>query len=272
MPIFPDEEDGILPDHLKEPATPTDAEVWAAIEQDFVLLCDVVQATAFETREEAIGARTSEGWRDTAPSWHDDDLGLEVRAWQLIPYIDGIDHDALRRDWVVARKLIPSLQQSITDRSMTPQFIRDWGTFCVAAGAVDLVYGSEPSDVSHLRRAKSKSDGHDNSRQRWYAAYALRWYRCLGIRDAADAAFERLLNRLVFASEDDLSSRELAVKRKAGKEWLKSFMTSDTVDGICRGELKSTYRSHNISNSELEALAAQPTADLPDLHLPIPEL
>jgi len=127
-----------LPEHAREMMRNTpplaDEDYWKRIETQFSELNDIVQIRLFETREQAIGEKVKRGneteWRDTAPEWHDDKLGFEVRAWDIIPYIGGIETDHLFNMSEAARKWAPELTELIERRELSIRFLWLWGAFC----------------------------------------------------------------------------------------------------------------------------------------------
>lgn len=127
----------------------TNSTMWQRMEMRFSELRDIVVRMRLETLEEATGRIVSPKtkkrpaeWRDTAPRWYDPELGQFVRAWILIPYIDGVDQERLGDILNDARQRVPVLEKYFAARVPSVEFLYEWGLFCEAAGAAQLIYFS----------------------------------------------------------------------------------------------------------------------------------
>src|SRR5688572_19905230 len=122
----------------------------------------------------SAAAKEDGKWKDNAPQWYDDDLGSAARSWLLIPYIHSMDREHLQEQQEFGRSLIPSLDHYFEHRVLSLEFVRDWGAFCAAAGALRLAYFSEPDPGRSRQAEASRETNNLDNHRRWFAHYYLR--------------------------------------------------------------------------------------------------
>jgi hypothetical protein len=185
------------PDFLRNSSTNSPEETWEALEFRFSELRDLVENARLENKDEAIGKRDNAGWRDTAPRWFDIETGISTRAWLLVPYVEGVDPAELQARVTWAKELIPPLEAQFARRILTPQFLRDWGNFCAATGAVELCYFSQ-TQAGRARSAQASGAAVSlDDHKRWFAHYFLRVFEGRGKRASAEAKVEALINAII---------------------------------------------------------------------------
>ncbi|QRY67287.1 hypothetical protein JVX98_23365 [Ensifer sp. PDNC004] len=218
----------------------TENAFWAKIQVEFGELRDLF-SMHFETQAEGIGQRiattkTKSGrkseWRDTAPHWHDEEVGQSVRSWQMIPYVDAIDQELLCEHFEAGRRLIPQVEQGIAARKMTFEFFEQWGSLNRCGGAVRIVYFARP-DVGRLREGSDNLAAH----RRWFAHQFLK-ARVGKSKSVAMDEMEEFVNATIvrldggervwfarFLSEKEADSRENA--RRLTKAFMQNLSISD---------------------------------------------
>ncbi|MGQ4274937.1 hypothetical protein [Terrihabitans sp. B22-R8] len=247
-------------------------EVWAELEGRFSELQELVIGVRLETEQAARGERLRKGtparkaeWRSQAPVAYDRQVDMEVRAWNLIPYVGAINQVDIQARIDHAARLVPSLKQRFAARQLTPEFMNEWGAFCTSAGAVQLVYLSE-TEVSAARKGKAGGDAVSTAGQRrWFAHYFLQVYEGRGKRDRAELALERLINAIV--------DGEIAVPSRWDVEWFERFLDlrDNKASNSRYGHLAEAYRGDQLSVAEMKRLILQPPDEIPPLDLQIPE-
>src|SRR5262249_3512248 len=134
-------------------------ECWAAMRKKFGELRDTLETMRLETFEQA---------RDrTSPEWYDDEIGLRVRAWLLIPYNPAVNWERVEDALRYARSLIPALERLFEEQRATMEFASTWGQFCFASGQIELLAVSNPGDSEVRRKERLKGAKSTRFQQRW---------------------------------------------------------------------------------------------------------
>ena len=255
---------------------------WKELEWRFSELRDVVENCRLETREEAVGVQIPGGgkrkhkkWKPTTSEWHDEEIGFPVRAWNLVPYIDALDQTMLHDRLEAARRLIPELRGHFAERKMTLSFLRAWGLFCEYAGAINLVYLSEPN-VGHARSAVGGARDNLDRHRVWFAHYYLRSFEQHRNNERARYDVQRLVNAKLHELKKANEDAELA-------EWLERFLTpkaedekvSDPEDEKVpdpEDEERPLTREfqRELSKAKMQVLVNEPTEGLPPLNWDFP--
>lgn len=240
----------------------TIGDIWSKLEFDLSEICDLFHMP-LETKKEAVGERISPAnrktgkkaeWRDTAPRWEDDELGVPVRAWLKLPYVDAIDQKSLQERLEAGKRLLVSVEQRIAARELTPELFHEWGLLNRWAGALQLVYYARP-DVGRLREGSDNLGKH----RRWFADYFLRIYK-RGQMEHARSEMERFINAVF----NDLSEGD-------ERDWFSRFL-SGSPSGYQKGAHRSLTRAflEDLSVAEMKRLVKQPAGDIPSLNLDFP--
>lgn len=249
------------------PRSSDEGDVWRLLEWEFSELRDLVANMRLETLEEAIGVTLSAAkakrikWKDAAPRWHDDEVGLEVRAWQLIPFVDGINASHLQTQIGLARSLIPALEEQFATKTLTTTFLLNWGMFCSAAGAVRLLYFSESTPGHRRKGSVGGSESLDHQR-RWFSHYFLQAYSRKKGMAATFTRMERFIHAVI--------SGDVEGSAEQPADWFERFLNFDGDQNCNRNFEKLTGAFRDLSVAEMKRLAAEDTTGLPPLDWKLP--
>lgn len=223
-----------------------------------------------ETKEEAVGQRVpgigkgNPAWESTSPQWYDDEIGMDVRAWNLLPYIDGLDQVKLNQLLSDGRSMIPSLSERIAARELTVGLMRDWGRFCALAGVLRSL-DEHQSDVGHARSAEAGGKAvASEAHRRWFAHYFVRAYQ-RGQREIAEEKVERLIQ--------DIIDNKLSVGQDYSTLWFHRFLYINNFkpSNIKFRKLRDAYKEHELSVKEMRRLVLKGTEGLPPVDLQFPD-
>src|SRR5215203_3362655 len=126
---------------------------------------------------------------------------MQVEAWLLLPYIDALDQEYLHDVLQVGRWLIPTLERHFEAKKLTPEFLRDWGNFCRAAGALQLVDLSD-TNLGRLREAQGGRKNNLDAQRRWFAHYCLQLVKDGQSLISAKKSVEGLIQDIVSGNKD----------------------------------------------------------------------
>lgn len=274
---MPDEPDQ-LPVHLTQTA-PSDEELWKSLARTFDDLRDLFTTFRLETKAEAVGERLASvekvkisgkkfnkkpskaKWTDTAPQWYDESIKMTDRSWLLLPYINAVNQEELQEAVQSGLSRLPLIESKLAARELSVSFMLEWGLFCEAAGALQLVSFSE-SDVGRAREAASNPPLLNEQRV-WFAKYFVRAKKQLGNTQSARDALELLINQIIDGKVT--GSESLPAK------WFEQFLNlrEDRASNPNYGRLTKEFRQ-NLTIKQLEELAGEPDEGLPPLDLKIP--
>jgi hypothetical protein len=274
------------PSYLKDLPEPSDDDYWDRIKRDFEDNRVIIESVRQETRKDAIGIRKSrERWQSTSASEFpfveldpskeklkkDPKLGkISIKHHLYILHNDAHDAEYLAEHLAFARSLVDEISDQIEERSASPKLLKQLSAFNYSVGIIVHAWTSEQSDMSGARRSERAKEADTIHRKRWLAHYVLRELKPRR-RKAADDAFERLVNRLVFTATQDLTDAEREAVDKKGLSWFSAYLDIEDIAGHEDGCLSDTYRQKHIKKAELEKLRQQSTAGLPSLDLEIPK-
>ena len=177
------------------------ADEWIRLDHEFDEMREFLLNLHLETKDEAIGQKINsknakdKRWVDTAPRAFDDEVGMDVRRWFMIPYIDALDQDALKECISNGRALLKRMEAALKSRQLDYHFLRLWGDLDSILGGLRLIYFSEPN-IGHARSSQEGGKG-SAKRKRWFAHYLLRAYSGRGSRVNTTLRVERLVNYLI---------------------------------------------------------------------------
>lgn len=237
-----------------------DDKFWTKIEFSLAEIRDLLRMQ-IESREDAVGKRIKPRkkhkkavWDDTTAPWPDEDLGLKVRPWLLIPYVDAIDQDMLNERLETAKRLLTSVEQRIATRELSPELLHEWGLLCGCAGALEIVYHARP-DVGQLRQGFDNLHAH----RYWFASYFLRIYRHGEMEESKDM-MELFINSIFKELPDG-----------DDKDWFGRFLSkkrSERWQGAYR--LTGAFRD-DLSAADMKELIKRPAPqNIPSLNLDFP--
>lgn len=234
-------------------------DIWSKLKFDLAE-CRTIFQMRLETKGEAIGKRRAtttastnkaQKWIDTAPRWVDEAHGQSVRPWLMIPFVDAIDQEELADRLEAGKRLLASIELRVEARELTPELVKDWGLLNRWAGALELIYHTQPN-VGRLREGAEHLDDH----KRWFAHNFLRIYK----RGRLDAAFDEIE---LFVNT--------ALSQPEYKDWFSRFL-SDTASDRWEDKrrLTNAFRK-DLSVAEMRRLQATPLSnDIPNIHLNLP--
>lgn len=273
------------PSYLNDLPVPSDDDYWDWIKCEFEENRDILKSLRLETREEAIGRQVSQKkWQSTSATefpYVEVDVSKETlkknpklgeirtKHHLYILYNESHDSEHLAEHLALARSLVDEIAEQIEERAATPKLLSQLSTFNYSAGIVLHAWTSEQSDMAAARRSERAKEADTVHRKRWLAHYVLRALKPRQ-RKAADDAFERLVNRLVFSDTLELTDVERKAVEMKGRAWFAAYLGIEELDGIEDGRLSDTYRQKHIKKAELERLHRQSKAELPSLDLEIP--
>jgi hypothetical protein len=239
----------------------SDDDIWRSLEGMYHELRDVLEMR-LETKVEAVGTKEDGKWKDNAPQWYDDDLGSAARSWLLIPYIHSMDREHLQEQQEFGRSLIPSLDHYFEHRVLSLEFVRDWGAFCAAAGALRLAYFSEPDPGRSRQAEASRETNNLDNHRRWFAHYYLRARPMCGSDEAARDVIEKLIV--------EITNGDRVIGSNTDLKWFDRFLNHDGDRDTNPNYDKLTKEFHEkLTKRKMEELAQQPTEGLPPLDLEI---
>lgn len=239
-------------------------DIWSAIEYQ---LSDIRELLfmRLETEEEAVGKEVSPDkqkpgkkkriWRSTTPHWLDDEIGLSVKAWLIIPYVDGLDQEALKEYQEAGRNLLHLVEKDIEDRNLTTELLSRWGALNMYAGALQIVHFSDTT-IGHKRSALAGGEARiDNTEahQRWFAHYFLRNYE-RGKRKQAEESVERLINAII--------ADEISVPEGWDVKWFESYLMPEKFE-----KLRPAFREHALSVRRMRELCTLGAKGIPPVDL-----
>lgn len=257
-------------------------EMWRCLELQFSDYADLFGIMRLETKEEALGHKLKDGksrnsrsskWCSDDPTWHDEDLGMAVRSWLLIPYIAALDQSHLLAAIDRGRALIPSLREHLDMRRLTPSFLKDWGYFCEAAGALQLVYFSD-RDLGRGREAIGGSKNNLLAQRVRFSHYVLRARKEFMTFERARLSVEKLINDIVDGNiviHPDLFT----------VHWFERMLNIPSVDPLSvdfkpssvkrrkRYPLTKSFRI--LTKKRMEVLVRDASVDVPHLDWDLPE-
>lgn len=212
-----------LPGYLKH-ATRTDDERWDHMQWRFRDLCDLIEHHLVETREEAIGKKTDQGWRRT----HKAD-----RAWLMIPRVKAVNDSWVNEQLEFARSQVEWLEVAFRRREQSIEFLEKWGSFCCACGAIELLYQSESDDWTQERAGRAGKDATSTEKQkRWASHYLVREFDRLKSRPRADDALQRLIKSIICGGTP--------IPELFDRDWFRRMLNAE-------GTLREAYQQKRLS-------------------------
>ncbi|MEQ8746329.1 hypothetical protein [Pyruvatibacter sp.] len=270
------------PSYLPEPS---EDDYWDWVKREFEDNCVTIESVRLETRKDAIGIRTSQKkWQSTSASEfpyvelnpsekelkNKPKLGkISTKHHMYILHNEAHDAEYLAEHLAFARSLIDEISEQIEKRVATPKLLKQLSGFNYSVGIIIHAWTNEQSDMSATRRSEQAKEADTVHRKRWLAHYVLREFKHRQ-RKAADDAFERLVNRLVFTAPRDLTNAELEAVTMKGRPWFAAYLGIEDIGAHEYGLLSDTYRQKKIKKAMLEDFATQSTKDLPSFNLEIP--
>lgn len=240
---------------------PEIGDMWSELEFDLSEIRDLLNMR-LETKQEAVGVRVSTAnrrtgkkavWRDTTARWADPDIGMSVRAWNVLPYIDAIKQAELQEQIELGKRLVPTIDKCLAAREFSSELLRTWGLLNRVAGAVYLVYRSQ-SDVGRQREASENLDAH----RRWFAHYYRKISPARKREDALEI-MESFINSVVRRLPDGEQ-----------RQWFDQFLSdkaSESLDNARR--LTKAFRG-KLSAKEIAKLDSEPLNSVPQFALGLP--
>lgn len=162
------------------------------------------------------------------------------------------------------------VRDGIKKRELTVEFLSDWGAYCAAAGAIELIWMANRDDVSR-HRSKEAVVQRIDERERWCAHYIKRAMDAGLARKEADRAFEELLNHLRTAKRGELTDQERLFVREH-RDWMDGFLVVVPGKPVEAAPLRPRFAQKVLSRSRIDALVKERTDDLPNLTLKFPDL
>lgn len=218
---------------------PSDELLWQEFREEFEDLRDLIETVRVETREEAVG--------QTFPRWADPEIGT-VPAWLLVPYRNDADADRVKSWHEAARSLIPTLEWSLKEQSLTLEFARAGGTFCRAASIVETAYLSEGDEVPAKRSGRAGAKAVTKHAQRKWVAHLLKRLDAM-TRKHAEIQIVKIINAI-------LSAQKFPPGFDA--EWFESMLDQ-------KGNLKTSYGHRHFYKRRMMVLLRESTDDIPEI-------
>jgi hypothetical protein len=244
------DEDGDIPDYVKNFPLLTDDKIWSAIESKFSDFCDVIFHVSLETKEQAVHQRHGVSTVDKGAYLHDPEVGGEVRSWLQIPFDPTRDVQHFLEILQTAKNLADTLRLKISDRNIDVKFLQEWGSFCRYAAVVELEYLRERPNLQHLKGAASQSRA---QHKRWYAHVFMR------LRQEGDDRKDTDLR--VLGHIYDLIEKDHFPDPAYPRIWFEKFIGQNTDD------LTRAFQEGQFKLIEIEQLAKSPTDDLPSFEI-----
>jgi len=202
----------------------------------------------FEAYDEAVN--------ETAPQWYDDEIGIKVRAWNLLQFRKTDDKEALKFAFEIGQSMVPDIEKAIKQRLLTPQFILDWGLFCEHAGLIKSAYLATGHDVIQDQQAVAGAKSSKDSHLKWY----LHCRRNL-IEDGYSTGTKEA-NSLIFECITKIVSREVKLDPPFENIWFEGLFSKKSLKKIKSNtsEDKPSFSSvikNNTNNDRAKKLLEQ---------------
>src|SRR5215207_5288017 len=164
-PLLPKESPDMYDDQFTQ--TPRDEDhFWEMTRDNFEVIKQVLLEPIFETEEEAI---SGEHRRNAAGNISRIPMEL-IRYRNISPEYDNREYF-----YSLGRDLIPTVEEHIEWRQLTPAFAQDWGVIMFCHGYVAAHFFDDSDDLSKRRGGKAAAKETSKDAQRvWIARLLLR--------------------------------------------------------------------------------------------------
>lgn len=253
---------------------------WERIEFTLSEYLETLRHTRMPTRENWVGKNEAEPekkqkpqkpvWKEDAPQWFDPEVGVDVRAWQLGAYLDGIDMEHLEERRQFALEIAPKLERLVAAREATPEFISLWGDFCGVGEIFELLLISDNSDPHAIRQSETKM-GKAAERRSWLGHYLVQALKAGHKRQKADQLVEQLVLRLLYEDNERLTKEERDALKTHTKKWFMPFVKEEK-GGKDIWHLRDAYRMGKFHEAEVRKAAANASKKLPSLKIKLRDL
>lgn len=234
---------------------------WDMLKLQFSDLKDLLRMR-FETKEEAVGEKVGGKWENRAPRWEDPEIGTDVKAWLLVPYVEGIDQERLQENIREAKELVPLLEEYFQAEILSLAFLKLWGAFCSRVGVVQFLYFSE----TYIARGRIGAAGRNafnlDAQRRWMSHYIVKRSPKHGELDNIRNALESLVISIVEGKRPPPGGFDIG--------WFKVMVSLDDTDSK-DSYYKLTRTFWDLSLTQMKRLANSPKDDLPPIDIEIPE-
>lgn len=169
---------------------------------------------------------------------YDDDLKIHHKHHMIIPYRASDDFEMLRMHYNNAKLAIQQIEKCIQDKTLTVEFLLQWGAFSSSMGYLESAIYAVKSDASEELRSQNQLGSKTCKPQQKFAAMQfLKFMQNGKKRNEAERYLAEHIHQVILLldSEED-------------KRWLKVMLHEN-------GQLKSTYFTNKIGNKDLEYFA-----------------
>jgi hypothetical protein len=219
-------------------------ELWDILEKQFEFIRLVLWETPVETEEDALNRKYDQ---------RADGTFSKNRGMTVIRYRGRNEHYDQRNHYLdMGRELLPYIHQAIDQRTLTPEFVQQWGKIMFCHGYIASYYFDDTDDLSHTRAGHVTGRKRSKHAQRKWLAHLFTHLMDQGATRAQ--AEERITSFIKKLLASDSTPEGFS------REWFGVMIT--------RGDLAATYDAKHFYTKQMRQLVQEPTDDIP----PIPEI
>jgi hypothetical protein len=214
------------------------------LERQFEFIRFLLWDTPVETKEDALKRKYDLG----EDGKFDGRMGMAV-----IRYHD-VHEDYDQRDHYLemGRELLPYINQAIDDRTLTPEFVQQWGKIMFCHGYIASHYFDDADSLAHTRAGHVTGRKRSKDPQRkWLSHLVISLMAQGATRVEAEEWITSYVRRLLDSG---------SIQDGFSREWYESMITYDG--------LAATYDAKHFYLKQMRQLIQEPTDDIP----PIPKI
>jgi hypothetical protein len=222
----------------------TEDDLWDVLEEQFDFVRLVLWETPVESKEDALS-----GKYDKLP----DDTISKDRGMKVIGYRGRNDKYDQRDHYLeMGRELLPYVHQAIDERTLTPEFVQQWGKIMFCHGYIASFYFDDTDDLRHAKAGRITGQKRSKDLQRKWLTHMFTQLRSEGeTRPRAEERIALHIQSLIDRGDFPPGFH---------CEWFKEMLSY--------GDLRTTYNEKHFFRKEMKMLVRESIDDIP----PIPKI